>query len=434
MLGRSEPMTNSFYPAASNHISDDPTPKDQAIYVPSITPGFAIDIYQNNWSRAHPAGIKDEDLNILDPNNKLFRISHALSSAGQAMHQFPDCIVTKRDRKSTLLICDSGGYQTATLNRLFNSNQERQQILDWLETHADFAMTLDAPSSPILEKPNYYYNSTAECLEATLEHLKYFDSHRTKRDVKFLNVLHGNNQIEADHWYDQVKVFPFEGFAFAGKLRNNIYEVIRRILIMYHEGRLQSVPWLHVLGCGELYTAVLLTAIQRAINTHLEIDLRISFDTSTPFRMLSWGLAYTIPTFDKKTMSMASHNIPNGFQFMGSDIPWPWPSPLGNHLRMRDICVPTRNGSYQDQQSNHYIAHHNLAALCWGIALANRIFDAESLDRNHTVGMRVGAAVEAIDRVFQSKSLIELAGYQAIFARLKNGYQGTSGGIEDRNI
>lgn len=433
MIIRTEPMTNSHYPSSDGAISNDPTPKDQAIYVPSITPGFAIDVYQSNWARKHPNGIADADLNFLDPSNRLFRISHAMSSAGQALNQHQHCIVTKRDRAKTRLIVDSGGYQTATQNKLFNTDPERKAILDWQELHGDYAMCLDAPSSPLIERTDYAYRNTAECLDATIKHLTYFANNRSVSDIKFLNVLHGNNQIEADAWYNAVKKYPFEGFAFAGLLRNNIYEVVRRIIIMYREGRLQTVPWIHVLGCGELYTAVMLTAIQRAINEHLKIELRISFDTSSPFRIIRWGNVYTLPKLSKKKMTMSTSKIPDGYQFVGSDIAWPWPSPLGNHMRMRDVCVPTKNSTYQDKQSNYYIAHHNLAALCWGIALANRVFDAETLNRNHTVGKNIGAAVEAIDRVFKSKSLVELSGYQDIFARLNNGYTPT-GGIEERNI
>ena len=143
MIIRTEPLINSHYPSPTNDIFDDPTPKDQAIYVPSITPGFAIDVYQRNWERNHPEGISDADLNFLDPANKLFRISHALSSAGQALNQQQHCIVTKRDRGKTRLIVDSGGYQTATQNKLFNTDPERKAILNWLELHGDYAMCLD---------------------------------------------------------------------------------------------------------------------------------------------------------------------------------------------------------------------------------------------------------------------------------------------------
>ena len=420
------PMPNAFDPTAANALPNDPTPGDQAVYVPSVSPPFAIDVHQRNWDRPHPSGIKDGDLNFLDPNNRLFRISHALSSAGQALHQTRDCIITTRDRQATRLIGDSGGYQTATQNRLFNTDPERQQVLQWLEAQADYGMTLDAPTAPVLSKPDYAYRSTRECLDATLLHLRYFADHRSSSGLKLLNVLHGNDQVEADVWYDAVKAFPFEGFAFASQQRNNIYEIVRRILIMNREGRLETVQWIHALGCGDLDTAVLLTAVQRAIKTHLGVDLRISFDTSSAFRSLRWANVYTIPHLGRKNMYMPTSDAPDGHQFIGSDIPWPWPSPLGNQMRMRDFCVNTQNSSYRDRQSNHYLAHHNLAALCWGIALANRVFDAESLNRNHTIGRDVGAAVEAIDRVFKARSTVLLAAYQSVFARLRHGFTPTA--------
>ena len=114
---------SSHYPAVHNPIIDDPTPKDQAIYVPSITPGFAMDVFQQNWTRPLPNGINPSDLNFLDPNNRLFRISHAMSSAGQALNQSRPCIITERNRASTIVIGDSGGYQIAT-NQLRISGQQ----------------------------------------------------------------------------------------------------------------------------------------------------------------------------------------------------------------------------------------------------------------------------------------------------------------------
>jgi len=106
----------------------------------------------------------------------------------------------------------------------------------------------------------------------------------------------------------------------------------------------------------------------RAINRHINPRLRISYDTSTPFRMIRWHRVYTVPSFS--------------------------PSPLGDLMTMGDICV--RNTSFantrRDQQSNHYLNHHNLAALCYGVALANRVFDSEGVTKKHTIAEHVGKA------------------------------------------
>ncbi len=392
----------TYYPQVQNHIENDPTPKDQAVYIPSVTPGYAMDVYAQRWSRPLPQGVSPNALNFLDPANRdFFHISHVMSSAGQAFNQSRPCIITERDRKATTLICDSGGYQIAQNSKRINARRDRPTILRWMELNADYAMTLDVPTGPVL-KPGYAFASTADCLKQTLEHLEFFRSHRRSSELKLLNVLQGNTPDEADAWYDAVKVYEFEGWAFAGLLRHNMYEFCRRLIRMADEGQLQNKKWIHVLGTCELETAVLLTAVQRSINRHINPDLRISYDTSSPFLLLSLKKAYTIPILDKN-MTLPDRKVLDGYAYVGNPLPWPWPSPIGNHMTLADFCVRTRvmATSNHDTLSNHLLAHHNLAALCWAIALANRVFDSESLDHDHTIAKHVGAGVEAIEKVME---------------------------------
>ena len=182
------PFAHSQYPQVSNDLVNDPTPKDQAIYVPSVSAGYAKDIYAQNWQRPLPNGIGSADLNFLDPQNKLFRISHAMTSAGQALNQNKPCIITERNRMSTLVIGDSGGYQIATNQLLINGDRDRFKILRWLEKTADIAMTLDVPTGPVL-KGRYAFQSTKDCLSATLEHLEYFHCNRVPGKIRSLNLL-----------------------------------------------------------------------------------------------------------------------------------------------------------------------------------------------------------------------------------------------------
>jgi len=58
---------SGFYPAPTNHILGDPTPLDQAVYIPSVTPGYALAAYDQTWARALPEGINPGDMNFLDP-------------------------------------------------------------------------------------------------------------------------------------------------------------------------------------------------------------------------------------------------------------------------------------------------------------------------------------------------------------------------------
>ena len=411
-----------FYPQVANHLINDPTPKDQAIYVPSVTPGYAMDVYTKNWKRPLPAGVEPHDLNFLDPKTKLFRISHVMSSAGQALEQSRPCIITQRDRTHTIMIGDSGGYQVANGSKKIDPETDRLRILRWLETNADVAMTLDVPTGPV-KRPDYRYRNTQQCLDATLSHLQFFDRHRQNEKTIFLNVLQGNTALEADAWYDKVKIFDFEGWAFAGVLRHNFYHLCRRILTMADENLLQNKKWIHVLGTSELETGVLLTALQRAINKHINRNLRISFDTSTPFRQLGWGTIYTVPRFDADRMVMCTDTIPDGRELVQSKLRWPWPSALGDRMTLGDICVNDIDefGSHRDMQSYHLLSHHNLSAQCYAVNLANRVYDSESVQHRHTIAIDAGRGVEAIERVIASGSMMELGKFQSVFRALRHG-------------
>jgi hypothetical protein len=439
VMNRQRPrLVSKRYPEVPNHIVNDPTPKSEAVLVPSVTPEFAMDVFAQNWTRALPAGIQPPDLNFLDPGNRLFRISHVMSSAGQALRQPRDCIITQRNRASTILIGDSGGYQVAGGSLRIKGSKTVIEILRWLERHSDIAMTLDVPTGPILRKVKTYpYKTSRDCLQATLEYLALFQKRRVPGKIRLLNVLQGNTVPESDAWYDAVKHFEFEGWAFAGILRHNIYNLCRRILQMADEGLIQDKAWIHVLGTGELDTAVLLTALQRAINRTLNRRLRISFDVSSPFRNLKWGNVYTLPDFDRKRMTMPTSRVMDGPEFVDSDVQWPWPSPLGDHMRIGDFCVerPVTANRMRDKQSDWYLAHHNLSVLCYGIALANRVFDSESINHKHTKAEPVGAAVEAIDRVFETLSPDTLRKYERTFRRLRHGADPTlpDTGDDDRD-
>ena len=308
------------------------------------------------------------------------------------------------------------------------------KILRWMELHGDYAMTLDVPTGPILRgDPSYPFKTTQDCLTATIDHLEFFKRNRKEGDVELLNVLQGNTQFEADAWYDAVKAFRFEGWAFAGKLRNNMYELCRRIIIMTNEGQLAGKSWIHVLGTAEIETAVLLTALQRAINDHVNPNLRISFDAASPFRMLAYGQAYTVPSFSNAAMSMPARKAPDDAALIGTDHRWPWPSAVGDKITMGDMCVNPSwkpNGTY-DTLSRNMLAHHNLSVLCNGIATANRVFDVESVINKHSFVPHVGAAAEAIARVISVGTLHELSKMRHVLGA-PNASIGTDTGEEDR--
>jgi hypothetical protein len=139
-----------------------------------------------------------------------------------------------------------------------------------------------------------------------------------------------------------------------------------------------------------------------------------------------------VPVFDKDGMNLPAVGCPDARRFVGSTLKFPWPSPLGDKMTLGDINV--RKGanlkSYRDQQSNFYLAHHNLASLCYSVALANRIFDSESLDKRHNIAKDIGAVVAAIHAVIKTQSMDELEKRRTVFNTVRKVEEGIECDLE----
>ena len=254
------------------------------------------------------------------------------------------------------------------------------------------------------------------------DHLDFFQKHRVPGRIRLLNVIQGNSVQETDDWYNAVKHFPFEGWAIAGKTRNDFGALCRRILILANDKTLEGNSWIHVLGTSSMEAAVLLTALQRAINRHINPNVRISYDTSSPFRILGYGDCYGLPNFSTKDVSMSSAKIPDDPAFIGTSLAWPWPSPIGNAMTMGDVCVtPSQlGGRVHDALSDVLLSHHNIGALCWGIATANRVFDVQSWTHSYTVGKPIGASAQAIEEIFRTGSMGLVKKYASTFGSVNS--------------
>jgi hypothetical protein len=401
-------------------LANDPSPLDEALYIPSVSPSYAIHVYEESYKRPMPSGLKVQDLNFLKPNNDLFRIGYVMSSAGQAFKQKKPCIITERDRASTSLICDSGGYAIAQQTAGLDGYRDRAAILGWMDDHADFGMTLDVPVGPV-STDKYPFKSIKACLDATLDHLRFFEHHHIPGRVCWLNVVQARTPTGGYQWYNSVKGFDFcDGWAIAGPQRKNFNYVLGLVLRMLEDGNLQQKRHIHVLGTSELPIAVLLTALQRQLNRN-GCNLRITFDTASPFKMMANSNVYTLPNFTAATLQISQQAAPSTYNCVTSDRAWPWPSPVGQRLKLKDICVNDEGGSgyYRDDLSYDLIAHHNLTSICNAVALANRVMDAQRIDGVPKLALKLDRAIGAIEAVFKSGGSRDvLAAHSHVFTAL----------------
>jgi hypothetical protein len=397
--------------------SNDLTPRwdNFAVYLPSIQKAYAKATYKlGDKKRVMPAGVTMKDLNFLDPNNKLWHYGYALYSAGQFKvgEQQAD-IVTNR-KQGAIIVGDSGGYQIGkgtlagfeALKGLrkpdqvcaawSDANQLKTWILNWLETHSTYAMTLDMPlwAREATSKSSPFHKCSVEQLtELTVENLQFIE--RNKRgNTKWLNVLQGTTEEDLKLWWDAVKGFRFGGWAMAGDTgwRGGAGAVIKQILIMRDEGAFEpGLDWVHFLGVSQPKWAVLLTAIQRGLRAACNPNLRVSYDSASPSILSGKFMQVAIsPTFSKAadSWSIRAVRCPNDKEYVGNySRAFPFPSPLGDRLSLAHLNVfsdPYSNKHF-DEVSHHLLTHHNTWVYVRSMLEANELAFLDKHDAKNFV-------------------------------------------------
>jgi len=294
--------------------------ENRAIYLPAISKPFAVFVRDKALPGSMP--FVASDLNFLDPASRMFHYPYALYSAGQhntANAPEPD-MVSQRDRTRTIVLGDSGGFQVSTIPGFF----KQRMVIDnlrWMEQVADHSMVLDFPTGGIdlgntqehidrltgeghdlqaINASNRLGLAYNACLLQTQLNNDQFLKSRVPGATNFLNVLQGRSEKESKCWYEAVKHYPFEGWAFAGHHQNRFSLMLARLIDMRDDGLLEKADWVHVLGVSVLPIGVLLTVVQRTIRKLYNPAIQFSFDTASAFRS---GGAYqrmlSGATFDK---------------------------------------------------------------------------------------------------------------------------------------
>jgi hypothetical protein len=370
----------------------------------------------NDRPNGLPAGM-DKGFEGLDylTDQGYFQYDYSLYSAGHAALDLEkskekEGMVSRRGGHTTL-VGDSGGFQIGKgvikldWERFYemeddpstwiggkyvgDADKVRMKILRWLEATADWSMTLDVPSWAALpqNQARTGLKNFADCLRATLHNNDFFVKNREPGATKFLNVLQGGNWTEAEAWYQAVKDYPFEGWAFGAANVRNMYIALRRLIIMRDEKMLEGKDWIHILGISKLDWACMATAIQRELRKEANPNITVSFDCASPFISAANGLMYTdsVTTGDKFAYPMES--FPDQKMFKGSNLPFPNKSPIGDMLTMGDLCVRgegdlNKNGKETktswDTFSYGLIMAHNTAKHIESVIKANRLVDIES--------------------------------------------------------
>ncbi len=341
------------------HLGD--KSRDFAVFLPAISNFYNTFISKQRVTKgAHipaeriPKGLDRgvEGLNFINPDEGYFTYPTALYSAGHACLDMDkvndrDSMCVNRDRKFSTIVGDSGGYQIGKGVIKFDwkdfegnkANKVRSDILNWLELTSDWAMTLDVPTwaADDLNSPKTGLTSFQDTLDGTIYNNKFFQKNRLGQ-TKLLNVLQGDDWNTAQIWYDQVKDFEFEGWAMGGINMCDMEVMLKRLIIMRDEKKLDGKDWMHVLGTSQLDWACYLTGVQRQVRKHINPNFTISFDSASAFLSTANGLVYTQNMFTPSRWSFIMDKAPDDKKMKGSTIPFPFQSAIGDRLTMGDVC------------------------------------------------------------------------------------------------
>lgn len=301
--------------------------KDYAVFLPALSSFYARDLgkarHEKDYILPHriPAAFNHgiEGMNYLVPTNTYFHYRWHLYSAGHAdlnMDKFSarDDIIRNRDRKTSFVLGDSGGFQIG--KGVWEGNwkdptcprakKKREQVLTWMDANMDYGMILDIPAwvsrSPEGAKASNI-NTYQEAVDGTRINNDYFMKTRTGA-CKFLNVLQGENFQQADDWYQQMKdycdpkIYPtthFNGWAMGGQNMCDMHLILKRLVALRFDGLLEKGvhDWMHFLGTSKLEWAAMLTDIQRAVRKYHNSNFTVSFDCASPFLASANGQIYT---------------------------------------------------------------------------------------------------------------------------------------------
>ena len=424
--------------------------KDEySVYLPAVNTQYADALATPvPEHRPFPATLSLEDLMFWDSDNKYWHQPYYLHSVGQyKIGSTPDNAVTRRSKSDGVLFGDSGGFQIGKgsltgFNALYagmtaeqacfewrNAIEVRKWIVGWLETHCNYAMTIDMPLWATLDhaKDSPFHNCSLEQLtQLTVENLQFIDKHR-QGNTKWLNVIQGSNIEAIRGWWNAVKWFNGDGYALsssAGRI-SGLGAVLEPLLMMRDDDAFKNGrDWIHMLGVSTASWAIIFTAMQKALRTTVNPNLRISFDSASPFQDAGIREQYiNVPKFgsDKSSWVFEKEQFPHARKHLGSSEPLPFSSPIADLLTLGHLNFRDEHGKYTVRQvdtlSLVLVANHNIWIMLEAFKQANDLVFASNRSQVPAV---FSECVDMIEHVFTVENWAdELKKNEALLAGFK---------------
>jgi hypothetical protein len=277
-----------------------------------------------------------------------YRHNEFLASAGHLYRRPGDYYTDMGFTSDNIIMGDSGGYQICSGAIKWNP-AIKEDIFTWLEANSDVAMNLDIPPRITFE------GKFQECLEISKENFKYFADRQTGA-TQFLNVIQGVNEFEFKTWYDEVKQFPFNGWAIGGS-GGGFYKLMSGLMVLLEgkEHLKPSTKYIHILGTSRINYFILMLYMQKIFD-EMGLDITVTTDSSSPDRSVVFGTYYIGASMKRGTWETI--NFPNEAnhadivdELVALNNPrWPFVTEfddwLSQYIDFRDITQSDAEGPY----------------------------------------------------------------------------------------
>ncbi len=374
-----------------------PVISERAIYLPALQ--------KNYVTYKVPSGGKYDDAvhNLFDLS-KGFYYPYVLYSPGHALGSKDLGIIDTR-LEGSLVVGDSGGYQLASgMWKLNTAEEKRVKVLKWQEAHCDVGIILDLPTIAIKEQGVSYQ----QCFDFTYDSAAYFEKHQSGA-CRFLNVVQGRDVNEAVDWYNKIKHFNLQGWAFAGNQSGDMYAVLKLLILMRDEGKLDKTEWIHILGISRLTAVRPFTALQYALREQ-GFDIQVTFDSASPSHTAKY-LDITMPTTNDittPTLDVGAFPKYNTLaEYIASRTNVDIETYVGKNIGPKEVLVKFTK---TDTKTYHALTNHNMEQTILNIEKVipqPERYDGEDWIDDY-VDWDVGAVEDTMLSIFKTEKPFEL--------------------------
>lgn len=377
---------------------------DYALYLPAPNQNYAhfsAKTAATSLSARLPRGVKPKDFDFLRDTSKLFCWPNALYTAAFAVGDNQPDMIGARDRTTSFVLGDSGGFSLISGAVKFSQVSFRKEVLLWQERCCDVGIILDVPTRS-LDVPKSGFTSLGECLRRTKDNLKFAKNHRSNASLRLLSVHQGRNHKEAKFWCKEIADLPLEGLAIGGHTRLDMWFWAARFVEMLDARKFDHVTHIHFLGTSQPTFAVLATALQRALRKYVRTDISVSFDSSLGFAIaqrngqITTGLVPTNGGF-----RLSNHTLPARGGEFNPAAPFPYRSPLADLCSNGDFMPGTDPAKAAiDTVGNIMVSNHAVYSELSAILQANRLADMAQQGQNSAVAFSLQRCIALIDEIF----------------------------------